>query len=512
MNWFDNTHPDYDFNVEKWVYSRDHYEARVLWEDYIDTYLIKRSQGETDDGYNERKSLADYTPFFAYVTESIVGRMFAVSDKNVRQWQGEQVQGLGDPKEPGTPAFIMSNNADGLGTNWEVFWKQASIDTPVYSRLWFVVDPKTDTRKQPAVRILNPLDVPDWYEPDGHLTQVKVSDNDFIRDGIFELSENDEQYLVYELDGWTRYRKRYVQATDEKTGRDITKEIVEEVNSGAYYFEDRNGDQMLPIFYVDLPLRRNSGYILSKKNNVIFNKESDRDWLERTSNYQKLVHYADDDEFAQAAKRLSEGSNFIQGDKDASHRTEYISPDSAPATINRESLQQKIEHFLYVASKEYSDSAKEKTATERRLDDAEGVGAFLELLSSTIDEAENRVLWLLEQCYFPAKVVSLNESGDLVTQTELSSNRQYWGQAFVERTKDFQPVDMAQMVKEIKETYFGIDAIPANTEAKLQAAQTINEFYSIQADEDELRNAIESGTSAGVQQTDVDDELARLGL
>lgn len=505
---FDSTHPDYDFEYERWVYARDHYEARVIWpgEEYIDKYLIKRKQAETDDGFQERKDLADYTPFFAFIVESMSGRLFSVEDKKVMRWQNEDsTEGLGDKKEIGTPSNTVYHNADGKGTNWGVVWKQFANDISVYTKLWVLVDPKNDRRNQPAVKIINPIDVTDWHEEGDRIVQVKVKDTNFLRDSIYEIRREDDLYIIYDLNGWTKYRRFYVE--DDK-GDMVEKEEI--VDKGSYYFEDRDGNQTLPIFQCTLPLRRNSGYILARKANAIFNKESAKDWLEWAANFPKLVHYANDELFNQTAQKISEGSNFIQGDTEARHATDYISPDTGPAEINRESLKQKIEHFLYVAFKEYNDSAKEKTATERRLDDAEGVGAYLELLKSTIDEAENHALWLIEQCYFPLYLTSIDDEGNVVINETFSSNRKIWGQAYVERSSDFIPVDRGAMVKELKEMIFGFDPVPSDTVTKLEAVKEIFDYYGLPYSEDDLTLAIESKEATATQGRDTDSVIDRV--
>ncbi|MCP9290008.1 hypothetical protein [Gracilimonas sediminicola] len=510
---FDATHPEYDLESPKWEYARDHYEARVLDDDTtLTNYLVKRSQGETDAAFQERKDLADYTPFFAYIVESMAGRLFAVDDKTTRTWQDEEMsQGLGDPKEPGTPAYQMTHNADGKGTNWNTLFKQSAMDFSVYRRLWFIVDPKTSSRNQPAVKIINPLDVYDWVEEGERLVQVKVDDTSFTRDGIFELAEEEEQRLVYELDGWKRFVKRMEENPDKgKMGEPDEIAKVYEVERGAYYFEDKDGKQCLPIFYVELPLRRNSGYILARKNNAIFNKESAKDWLEWAANFPKLISYSDNDLFGKQKEALSEGGNFLQGSVEAKHPTQYIAPDTGPAEINRESLQQKIEHFLYVAFKEYSDSSREKTATERRIDDAEGVGSYLELLRSAVDEAENRAGWLVEQCFFPKQVRKITEEGELVTEQVISGNADLWGQFFVERSSDFLPVDDSALMKEIKENVFGFDPIPTDETARLDAAKQLFDHLGIKYDEEALTEVINQAAARESQGRDTDAELERV--
>jgi len=501
-HWFDATHPVYNEWEPKWVYTQDHYNAEIL--DKLDTYLQKRAMGEASEAYEERKNISDYTPFFGHIADTLAGYLYAVDDKTIRVWQDEgQNDGLGDPDEADTIAHAIQQNADGRGMNWGTLWKQATIDLVVNQWLWVLVEGQGRRDMPTRTRLLNPVDVIDWVDDEsGRLVQVKVRDQIYDRSSIQDLAEYEDCCFVYFLDGWTQYKREVKTFDDPRKDDEVT---IREIDGGPYYYEDSNGNQTLPIRRFKLPLRRYVGYNLAKKNNAIFNKESAKDFLEWVACFPRLNVVGKDELYEKVVEKLKEGSSVLQNDPDSSNTHDYIAPATAPAEKLQESLKQKVEHFLYVAFQQYSDSARERTATEVRQDLSKGIGAFLQLLAGTVDEAENFAFWITEQTYFPAR--SFDMSGEEVTVEEMGANRQIWGQAKVERTTDFMPIDVEKRITALKDGLFGMETVPADKTAILDAVKEWLDHYNINYEEEELQQVIESRQARKTRSSDFDREL-----
>lgn len=494
-SFFDIKHPLYNEKAYKFQYIQDHYSGEVVNGidsdnalSKIDEYLIKRTQGESDDAFSERKKLADYTPLFGLIVDRFAGMLFSNDSKSERAWFDSEnpALGLGNPEDPTSPAYTLNQSADGAGTNWEVLIREAIIRLIEKQEVFILADGMNEGNKQASIKIINPLDVWDWKEEAGRLTEVKVSEKYYKRGSLLEPAVLTKRIVLYTLDGW----KRFEQSEDST-------ELIEE---GFYHFEDSAGNRILPIYRIILPLKRNISYLLARKNNVIFNKESDRDHLLRVANFPKINIVGNDTEFKNITTKLAAGSNALQLNPSVSGSTkhEYIAPDTAPAEIAGKVLRDKIEDFFTSAFQEYSNTGSQKSATEIRQDTAEGIAAFLSLLAASADELENGAFWRLEQIYF-AKYTF--ENGSRVEQND--SIRENWGKAFVKRSQDFNPVDVDKQTKELKDLIFGLGEIPSDINSKVQAAEKILGRYSINYDAEALRLAIEAREAQEAQGADL---------
>jgi hypothetical protein len=490
-NWIEYTHTEYDQLKPKWRYAIDHYESLVIEKDNIETYLIKRAQGESADAFEERKKLADYTPVFGHAVDSLAGMLFAAESKATRIWDElTEVEdglatgdGLGNPEDPDSIAGKLTRDCDGTGINWETKWKMSAIDFMVTHRLWCYVEGVSDERGIPKIHVIRPNEVTNWREDEhGNIVEVLLHEVVDVRDSLSDDPNNMiHQYIHFTVEGWTKYQ----------SGGSDKERVYSVVDSGEYEFINPSGERVLPIFLVELPLRRNVGYILAKKNNAIFNKESDKDNLLRLANHPKLVLSADDTLYSLISTEIIKGSNVLQEypDKPGQHR--YIAPDTSPAQVAIEDLQKKIEGFYYTAFQQYSDAARQRTATEVRQDLSRGIGAFLELLAGAVDELENGAFMRVEQI--------------------MLEDQSKWGRAHVKRSDDFMPIDADAHIQKLIDTYFP-QGVPIGKTGKLAALKKIADHSNIQYDEVEAQQSISSRESTDVQQDSFFNQVIRGGI
>src|SRR6266571_4013485 len=85
-SWLDFIAEDYGFNVGRWVFAREHYTGEVAAPWRIAAYLIRKKVGETIEAFEERVLLADYTPYFGAVVDTLAGMLIAREDETDRKW------------------------------------------------------------------------------------------------------------------------------------------------------------------------------------------------------------------------------------------------------------------------------------------------------------------------------------------------------------------------------------------------------------------------------------------
>ena len=469
MSWLTQVHPEYAALNGKWAYTRDHYEARVLDPDKIDTYLVKRNQGESREAWQERKDLADYTPHFSAVVDTLAGRLFHVEENAERVFNTDTGRGLGDPRKINTPIGRLWHDADRKGNGYPTLFRQLASQLIHSHRAWIMVDGGRSGNAR--IQILSPLQVTNWMDEDGRVVEALVQESVDLRTSLRDQVAQARSYVHITREGWTRYVLE----------KDETGELVaREKDAGFHRFEDPAGNPVLPIFPVELPLKRLVGYTLARKANAIFNQESQRDHLLRAAHFPKLNLVADDELFDALVEALKEGSNLLQNDPENGSTHTHTSPNAGPAKTLNAVLERKVSEFWRTAFREYSDSAQERTATEVRQDVASGVGAFLQLLKSAIDDAENQVLWRVSQIEFP-------------------QDRDLWFTARVQRPSDFLPPDLDVLLENKRKRYFGeTDPVPVGRSGLVQVVRQIAEHDGLDLDESEIAAAIDTQQTAGL--------------
>jgi len=458
-SWLDQRHAEWTQNIAKWRYVLDHYTADVLDTTKIGTYLIRRAQGESDEAYEERQRLADYTPHFSALVDSLAGMIFNVEGAAKRTW----TKAFGSPDDDQSLIGRLWQNADLRGNGYLTVFKMLATAL-IHSRtMWILVEGGASGHAR--IRLIHPRLVDNWIEEDGRLIEVKMIDPIDGRKSLREKVETSESWVVFDLQKWTRWTK---------VESDTKGQFTEVPGAtGTHKFIDPSGMAALPIFRVQLPITRMVGYILARKANAIFNKESHRDHLLTVAHFPKLVVTGDDDFFQAVVKSLIEGANVLQQHPDFPQPHQYIFPSAEPAKILSEVLVQKRDELWRTGFREYGDSARERTATEVRQDVASGVAAFLQLLKAALDDAENQTLWRL-------------------TQVEFTDPSKWYG-ARVARSEDFLPLDIDLLLQNLRVRYFGeTSPVPVGRNALIQVAGRIAEMDGLDADPSQLAAAVDA--------------------
>lgn len=467
-NWLDFQHPCYERDNAKWTYAWEHYTGEVLNSQRIRNYLIRRNVGESGDSYNERLRLVDFTNHLATVVDSLVGILVGKEADAARRFakDGEDAKdgsGLGTPADSDSPIGRLWRDADGSGTAWLTLFKQLAGMLCLTHKAWGIV---TAPDGNPIVRFLPPGCVDNWfYDPeDGGLSEVKVYEQVDTRRSIQDSPKLVDTYIVYSRGGWQRWR----------TNKDGEPEMMNgPQDSGTYTFEDRRGRPCLPIFEIELPLRRPVGYLLARKQNTIFNLESGRDFLLWIANFPKLFVSAGNDLFQKIRAALQEGHNVLQEDPASARGHHYDAPPTTSAAIANDVLERKVEEFYITAFREYGDAARERTATEIKQDVAAGVGAFLQMLKAALDDAENNVYHRVEQILWP-------------------NNPDRWFVASVERSEDFTLSDINLLVGRMRERYFPAgESVPVGRTAQIGIAKQIADFEGLDVKDEEVELAVD---------------------
>lgn len=462
-DWRDKTDAFYDAMVDKWEYTRLVYTGECFDADQIRNFLKQRAQGEGDASYKDRVKNFDPELLFPMLIGSLSGQIAAAEKEIVRVSQEDGEEGLGLFTDKATPAGKIWQNADGDGLNYPVLWRTFTTKLMYYMTIWVYVDGKqivedekgTRVEKEPSIHIIDPQKVTRVGKKNGRKTWVMVAHKE-IEGGEDPESEAKlvEKRTVYRLDGWERYKK----IKDDKGNESWVEDKLpnDQPAKGTYRFYETTDQKqpMLPIFCVRIPFDQYLAYLLAKKSIVLLNKESERDHLVR---YGSLITKVDEsspalyEEHKQQQREGEYTHNYDPGSK-----LYFASPPMEPARENREIIKEKRENFFKVAYQQLNDQASQVTATQIRQENASGVGAYLSLASSSVDEAENKALFLLEQIEFPGQP-------------------EKWGHAFVQRSTDFMPADQDEKDTMLRDMYFGPSALPATENMLVNVAKQLYE-------------------------------------
>jgi hypothetical protein len=392
-----------DKNVYAWM----HYTCEYADWDNMISFLHKKAQRENDLMYAERRINADPSVHFATVVDEIAGMVFGNENEAVRQWQDlERFNVIGNENDTDSVAFNLMRNADGKGTGWGVFWQNVAIKLLVLKPCYVVVDGVTD-EKEATVHTIFP-----W-----HVHNKKYNRYGKLIECWVEWAEGN--YTRYTLEGWSRHEKIDGVAID--TG------------DYEYYETTARRERILPIYAVELPIERHVGFILARKNNVLFNLDSIRDFSVRNVTFNLLRFVGSKQEFQEQTQALQTGTNVILQESPTG-TTDYISPDSGMIEAATNVFKEKLESFYRTAFKEYSDAARLQTATQLIQRKQSSLDTILLLLTDTLDDAENRAMWLISQIYNP-------------------NNPDVWGDSYVTRVKDFQSMDIEKTIDAVLNRY-----------------------------------------------------------
>ena len=469
-SWLEFQHPEYVIRRPKWVIATDVYTGDVVTRAKLPRYLVQKAQGEHTKAFEERMRIADYTPHFATVIDGLVGMLFAVEEEATRIFQDDTGHGLGDPDDPDTIIGRLWQHADPDGNGWLTVFKELASELCTTHVHWQLV---YSQGARAMLRNISPLAVPNWRYEKGVLSEVLLEETVDARTSIQSRpSDMTRQFMLYRLDGFQRYRMTRDNdrpdimsaplAVDAATGG------VEGEDFGTYRFVGPTGEPALPIYPVRLALKRDVGYLWARKALAIFNLESVRDAVIRSFGFPKFLIEGTRAEYETIREDISQGWNLMHVPPTAQRPHSFAAPPSDPAKIATDILIRKVDEFYNTAHQAYGDSARERTATEARQDVARGAGAFLNLLKTTIDDAENQAAWR-------------------VAQIELPKDRKSWYVARVERSDNFLPADPDIGIERLQKRVLGTDrAVPVGIIGKVTAALQIANWQGLGADEDEL--------------------------
>lgn len=339
------------------------------------SYLVRHEQGESSTSFEERARLAQFVPYVSTVIDTLAGVLFERESDVVRSWGF-----LGDPDTPGTEAYRLSRDTGG-GLNYGTMLRRTAIDLLLYNEIFLLIDGE-------QVRTLSPLSVPNYLERNGRIESALVREVVDTRTSITEEPETIDQFVLYEPEGWTRYREDKGAAVAVSSGRYS--------ESGRMYV-DRTGAAIPPLVRVALPWRRYVAYMLAESARVLYNMESDRDSLLRSASYPKLVISGDDDHFIEQAEGLKKGSNVLQRLEEYGDHS-YIAPPTGGIEVAGSTLRDKQADFYRHAWDLISAEGQvQKTATQVALERSAGLSSALSMIAATMEEIESNVLWLLAQ-------------------------------------------------------------------------------------------------------------------
>jgi len=350
-NFLENRHPQWVKQKERWDFSWDNYTWDYAAHDrvdlshiygrkgnksltYFDKYLHRKIQAETVEAYLERIVTSDPVALFATAVDSINGISYSADEGTVREW-GD----LGDPEDKDSTANKLWHDADGHGTNWLPLMKRMGIKQSVMHRVWGLVDgikedADAEVIGEASVHIIDPQSVVDWY-PNSNPTQVLVKEETDMRGSILDDAEREaETYMLYTLEGWTRYRS--------VEGEPVV------IDQGEYeFYTDASREQrMLPIFPVDIPMPRNLGYTLAMKQNHYYNAKSIRDFSVRNMSFAFLQLVASPEQFEDIMSNLKSGFRVLRKDPEASGEHGYKSPDSSFLAEAGDILEENKKEFM----------------------------------------------------------------------------------------------------------------------------------------------------------------------
>lgn len=470
QHWTEYRHPYYQNHLLKWKTARDQYEAdfQVLRKNY----LIQRKQGESTDQFDERKENADYMPLFGLVADSMVGRVMSVEPRIDRIWQREdREEGLGNPSDTDTTAGRLWLNADGSGDNYLTVIDDGAVMLVTMHEIWCLVDgiPRDQNGQasgEASIRLIDPISVVNWRSVGGRPVEVVVKDKIDARGSIRDEPRMISRYKVYDLEGYQDFMQ------DEEGNMQPEKK---QAYGATFYATNEQRRPILPIFRVRLPLRRHVGYIWAEKNKIIFNKESERDNILTVANTPRLDLAATKDQYREQIKPIiKEGGNILLSDPEKRGHS-YIAPPTASAELGTKVLEQKIKTFFLAAFRSYENAVRgrERTATEVEHQQAMGEESFLNRLATALDELERGIGKRLEQIYFPKRP-------------------ELWGQFYVERPKDFDPIDAEEEADRLMERFYGRSGTPVRTEdAEVEVNRRWYEARSLTYDEEQVRSEVQ---------------------
>lgn len=518
MDFLDHKHPHYKRNEAKWRFAMDHLSGGVL-DELLEvggsveavflnndpgssrahakqsSYLIQRQQGESDEAFEERKRIADYTPHFASAIIALTGMAWSNWKDAQFTWDDSE---LGNPKDPESIMHKIWDDCDGKGTNFESFHKQVITRLIACKEIGVLVKGVKRNKDKAAInhgtlQFALPQDIPHWFEKKDRLESVIISETKVIADSIEEEPVEAEVCFRYDLEGVTAYVKdKDGKAAELDGGRKPygDKEFRYRTTNDKSTWEDR-----LPFKRSELPISANIGFMMALKANSIYNMESARDFQLWSSCFPKaMLDVVQEDGtlnkelYDEIKKAIKKGQNAWPG---KGHR--FDAPSVAGAEIRNATIEIKVKQFLKTFFQLASDQARERSATEIKMTFKAGVEAFLTYVVGVRDEIMNDVFFLLEQINFP------NEP-------------QKWGKTKVKSSDDFSHINIDEEIDRMVERWVPNRQLPPVEDIVYQIfvrAAERDRFDLSQISEEDIRASIQNVLAGSAQENDIFSSLRR---
>ena len=446
----------------------------LLREKALGLYLHRRIQGEHIVSYAERVKISRFPGHMAAIVDSFVSSIFAVEHNIQRTWAREDEQApIGSFAEKDSLAHTLKHDLDGEGTAWLQAMRDAATRFTLEHRVWHLVEGVTgDTHER--VLWIDEKDVRAFIERKGVIREAIIRERDDYRESLQVTADPTERYLYLWPDRYQRW--------EAAEGGGVT--LIEEGQFEHTWYHDADRTiPCTPLQKVELGLKRDSARLLARGQNSLYNQLSDARHILRVANHPKLRGKDVSDEmFEHTAEALSRGDNILQGDWD------FIGPDTQNARAAYEIYAEEVRSFYTENLQQFNDAAREVTATERRQEDQRGRQAYLTLLSNSLDELENRIMFFLAQATQP-------DRPDL------------WQVPEVNRSTDFAPQDPFTEANLIKEMMFGEDStLPVPVAVKAQAVLDVARMLGY---ENVTFEEVEAEVEAAMQDQGVTNEIGR---
>lgn len=384
---FQKEHPDYHVNLQEWRYIEDIYIGRN-----IANKLVKRTQRETKEEYEERQNIFTFQNYFAHTIDSNAGRI--MEEEPEIDWGH-----LGDVEDPSSLAFRLYHNIDGTGMNFNTYLRRSINELILKGEVGGLVDGMNDNQGIHA-EVLDPMNIV-YHSPDKTHFRVKreAFPNEYT---TYEDLERLDFYTVFTPEG----REHYSYNKDD----DMVIRYEPDNDQEGYIpystpYENRFGKPTPPVWRVELPIPRNIQYQQAQAQMKITEMESVRDMGMRKTGFGYLVIPAGEDErddIRQGIVNNKDAVIFIP--KDSSRGVDFEQPDFTSATQMEKIIKEKKIAFYKNAFRDYERAGKlYQSATSRAADTQESVSSYLSLVALALEEHIQRLLFFIEKTYYPER-------------------------------------------------------------------------------------------------------------
>ena len=362
----DLLHPRYEREKRNWQLIQ-----RMFTGEDATAELVKRYH-EHNDHYAQRKRDADFTPHARYLTSRLSGMLFQKEDDVDRSTAGLTDDDLEDAGPDGEDYRIV------LQTLADTLW--------AFNEAYLIYNPRS------GLHVVDPLSVPVW------------SALDVVVRGTQTVVDIDAG-VAKEVDVWTRYLPTGYEVYRQQEDEDGNA-VDQQIDSGTWadaegvYFADSDGAPTLPIVHVQMPWSARFGLALAKKNRAIFRAVSRRDFAWSTAANGMLqvgIGNKDggDDALADKLREAAQTYKILPYRKDYGEHKGVSFPTDG-VKVGTKIIQEKQRELDEVAYNTL-EQATRKTATEASIQHSGGAAAALSIMAQTIEDAERRILRIMNQ-------------------------------------------------------------------------------------------------------------------